>query len=594
MTLGGSKSGVNFGFFLPEATATGFKWNDLNANGLRDAGEPPLEGIWIYLDLDGDDRLDLGEPATKTKADGSYSLTPPAPGAYAIREVVEPGFMQTYPASGEHIVSFDGVNSLRGYDFGNRFALDFGDAPSPYPTTAAAGGATAGILAGLALGSVVDIDPEGQPSSTANGDDINGIADSSGNIIDDEDGITFIRPLVAGDSANVINAFLTNTTGQTGYLHAWVDLNKDGDWDDAGEQVIKNHALTAGSNNVTFSIPSTAQLGTTFARFRLSQEVNTAPTGRSVSGEVEDYQVDIKATLDLAVDDSATVSRNSLNNLVDVLANDFKIPGETLQIISVSAGSLGGSVRINSTRTGVLYTPKNGFVGRETFTYRMRNGSGVEDTATVTMNVVLTFENPIAVDDSYDVATNTIGFPLNVLANDIEGRGGALQIISVSAPNQGGSAVIGSGNQSIRYTPRRNFGGTETFTYTASDGDGKVTTATVTVHTLPGDRTDDVVGISFVVTDLSGNQIAAVQQGQKFNVRVFVDDLRAPENFTVSPGVFAAYLDLLYNSSLVTPSASSTSGNFNFSIQWGSLFAQGRQGTNEVPGNINDLGHSLD
>ncbi|MFO0921044.1 MAG: Ig-like domain-containing protein [Pirellulales bacterium] len=591
ITLNQTRSGVNFGFVLPDSTVTGFKWNDLNANGIKDAGEPGLEGIWIYVDVDGDDRLDLGEPATKTLANGSYTLTPPRAGTYAIREVLEPGFLQTYPTSGEHIVSYDGVNPLRGLDFGNRFALDYGDAPAPYPTTATAGGATAGIVSGLSLGTYVDIDGDGQPNAAATGDDINGLANSAGNVIDDEDGITFIRPLVAGDANNAVSAFLTNTTGQTAYLHGWIDLNKDGDWNDAGEQIIKNQPLAAGANTVVFSIPSSATLGSTYARFRLSQEINTLPTGRSVAGEVEDYATTIASTLELAVDDSVTVARNSLNNTLDVLANDFKIPGEALQIVSISSGDKGGNIRINTARTAILYTPRNGFVGRETFTYRMRNASGAEDTATVTVNVALTFENPVAVDDSYDVSTNTIGYPLNVLANDIEGRGGALQIISITTPDQGGSAVIGSGNQSIRYTPRRNFGGTETFSYTATDADGKLTTAKVTVHTLPGDRDDDVAGISFRVTDLSGNQVSAVRQGEKFKVQVYVDDLRAPENFTISPGVFAAYLDMLYNAALVTPSANTTTNsNFNFQIDWGNVYAAGRQGTNEVPGKIDDMG----
>ena len=93
-------TGINFGNVLPEPSVTGYKWNDLNADGIRDTNEPGLEGIWIYLDLDGDKRLDLGEPAYKTKPDGSYILSPPRAGSYSIREVLDPGFLQTFPVSG--------------------------------------------------------------------------------------------------------------------------------------------------------------------------------------------------------------------------------------------------------------------------------------------------------------------------------------------------------------------------------------------------------------------------------------------------------------------------------------------------------------
>ena len=590
VALDQTRTNVNFGFILPPAGATGYKFNDLNANGIKDQGEPPIEGIWIYFDLDGDDRLDLGEPATKTKADGSYNLLPPGPGTYTIREVLDPGFMQTFPIGGEHLVTYDGINPPIGYDFGNRYALDWGDAPAPYPTTSAQSGANAGFLTGLALGSRIDLEDSGQPNPSATGDDIAGATDPVTNlVIDDEDGITFLRPLVAGDANNKLDAFLTNSTGQNAYLHAWLDVNGDGDWNDVGEQLIKNQLLVAGSNVVTFAIPAGAKLGTSYMRFRMAQETNVAVTGRSQTGEVEDYQVLLVDSLNIAVDDAFTVGRNSLNNPLDVLANDFKLPGEVLEIISVSGGSQGGTIRINTAKNGILYSPRNGFVGVETFTYRIRNSLGETDTATVTMTISFSFDKPVAVDDSFDVATNTVSFPLNVLANDVEGKGGALQIVSVSAPNQGGTATIGSGNQSIRYTPRRNFGGTEQFTYTASDASGNLTTATVTVHTLPGARNDDVVGLTFQVTDMAGNAVSAVQQGSQFKVNVFVDDLRAPDQFVVSPGVFAAYLDLLYNSSLVTPAADS-SNPLNFKVSFGPSYQLGKRGTNDVPGVINDMG----
>ncbi len=300
-------------------------------------------------------------------------------------------------------------------------------------------------------------------------------------------------------------------------------------------------------------------------------------------------------TLDFAVNDTFTVSRNSINNALDVLANDFRLPSETLTLISVSGGSQGGTIRINSAKTGVLYTPRNGFVGVETFTYTMRNASGRNGFSNSFVNVALTFEKPVAVDDSYDVSTNTVGFPLAVLANDIEGRGGALQIVSVSTPDQGGVVVIGSGNQSLRYTPRRSFGGTETFTYTATDGDGNLTTASVTVHTLPLDRQDDIAGFSFAFLDENGNPLTQprIQQGKNFQVQVFIDDLRAPENATISAGVFSAYLDVLYNASLVTPAARNTSSDagFSFDVRFNSaIYGVGKEGTSEVPGVINDFG----
>lgn len=74
---------------------------------------------------------------------------------------------------------------------------------------------------------------------------------------------------------------------------------------------------------------------------------------------------------------------------MDVLQNDSTGPdaGETLRLVSTSDGSAGGAVCIEADK--VLYTPSRGFVGAETFTYTVSDGSpGGVATATVTVRVL--------------------------------------------------------------------------------------------------------------------------------------------------------------------------------------------------------------
>ena len=47
----------------------GLKWDDLDGDGQRDAGEPGMDGVTIYLDLNENDVLDDGEPSTVTVVD---------------------------------------------------------------------------------------------------------------------------------------------------------------------------------------------------------------------------------------------------------------------------------------------------------------------------------------------------------------------------------------------------------------------------------------------------------------------------------------------------------------------------------------------
>ncbi len=455
---------------------------------------------------------------------------------------------------------------------------------------ASASGPSHGFDSNLRLGTNFDFEADGIPNSTATGDDSTGNLDANSLVIDDEDGVVFTRPIVANDRNNSARITVTNTTGTQAFLNGWIDFNRDGDWNDLGERIFSDIIVGAsGRNDYTFSAPAGALLGTTYARFRLSSTSGLGFTGAADNGEVEDYQVTITDREKYAFDDTASVARNSTNNVIDVQANDFMrtVPSESASITRVTQGSAGGTVTTDG--SVVQYTPRSGFTGIETFTYTVLTSTGKTDTATVTVNTVFRIVDPIAVDDSYDVPQNSVAVPLNVLANDIEGITGSLTIQSVTSPSRGGTVIIGQGGLSLRYTPPSGTGGTETFRYTAVDSSGKTTSANVTVHTVEGARLDDAVEFALSFTDLNGNPITAIQQGQRFQLHISVDDLRAP-GLPTEPGVYAAYLDLLYNSGLVSTLPGVSGSGFDFDVLFYSPYTNGRLGTAGTPGLISDLG----
>ncbi len=75
----------------------GVKWNDLDGDGVRDAGETGLQGWTVFLDTNANGILDSGETSTVTGPDGSYAFTGLQPGNYTVAEVMQPGWTQTYP-----------------------------------------------------------------------------------------------------------------------------------------------------------------------------------------------------------------------------------------------------------------------------------------------------------------------------------------------------------------------------------------------------------------------------------------------------------------------------------------------------------------
>ena len=108
-------SGLEFGNKLIPNAIGGVKFEDLNANGARDPGEPGLSGVTILLTPAGG-----GTARTAvTDASGNFLFTDVAPGSYTLNEVVPAGFTQTMPASdGIPVTLASGGTSLNNV-FGN-------------------------------------------------------------------------------------------------------------------------------------------------------------------------------------------------------------------------------------------------------------------------------------------------------------------------------------------------------------------------------------------------------------------------------------------------------------------------------------------
>ncbi|MEC7566641.1 MAG: M36 family metallopeptidase, partial [Planctomycetota bacterium] len=170
VVTGKSTADIDFGFIPSDQTLGifGTKFGDENANGVQDPGEVGIGGVYIYVDLDNDSRIDIGEPAAITDEDGNYSIDYNEGGPVTIREVLDPGYVQTAPAGGQHDITIVVGLPYIDVDFGNNEVIDFGDAPDTYD---AAGAASHGIVEGLFMGSGVDAEVDAQSGAFADGDD---------------------------------------------------------------------------------------------------------------------------------------------------------------------------------------------------------------------------------------------------------------------------------------------------------------------------------------------------------------------------------------------------------------------------------------
>jgi RHS repeat-associated protein len=104
--------------------------------------------------------------------------------------------------------------------------------------------------------------------------------------------------------------------------------------------------------------------------------------------------------------------------------------------------------------------------------------NSLPDTASITIFVPAPpNRNPVANNDSALTAQNT-AVTITVLGNDFDPDGDPISITSVT---QGANGTVTHNGSTTTYTPKNNFGGDDSFTYTISDGKGGFATATVTV-----------------------------------------------------------------------------------------------------------------
>lgn len=81
-------------------SVTGRAFDDLDGDGVADAGEPGRAGVQVFIDVNADGALDDGDVLTTTAADGAYRFDDLDPGDYVVRAVSSDGDIGTLGAAG--------------------------------------------------------------------------------------------------------------------------------------------------------------------------------------------------------------------------------------------------------------------------------------------------------------------------------------------------------------------------------------------------------------------------------------------------------------------------------------------------------------
>ncbi|WP_044255797.1 tail fiber protein, partial [Rhodopirellula sp. SWK7] len=310
---------------------------------------------------------------------------------------------------------------------------DFGDAPTAaqagggtfvndYPTTLADDGARHAFSNGPFLGNSIDYEKDGIPTTSADGDDSNGI--------DDENGIAIGVQLSSSISGTMTEIGVTSSG--PGLLDGWIDWNRDGDWDDNGERILINQPVATGTNTLTYLVPqdtgTNVLSGTTFARFRISTAGVAGVTGAAPDGEVEDYQVTV-----LNVNGSVDTAGNLIIQDNDGSRNDditIEIDGPNYRITDPVNGFVAGSGAAQDGPNSMLVP-----IANVTGEIRVIGGGG-DDSLTINNNGGR-IQRPIVYDGG---GQGAMGDSLTVV-NDANPA--TLQVLSYTNANDGNVVLDG-------------------------------------------------------------------------------------------------------------------------------------------------------
>jgi hypothetical protein len=171
-------------------------------------------------------------------------------------------------------------------------------------------------------------------------------------------------------------------------------------------------------------------------------------------------------------DDQSVATAEDTGVAVTLTGSDVDDDPLSFQVISDPAHG-----QLTGTAPALTYTPDPDFNGTDSFTFRVSDGDLADD-GTVSISVGAANDPPIAADDAASTDED-VPVTVAVLANDSDPDGDPLAIQSVTQGANGSTAINPDGT--VTYSPTADFNGSDSFTYTISDGNSGSDQAAVAI-----------------------------------------------------------------------------------------------------------------
>lgn len=288
-------------------------------------------------------------------------------------------------------------------------------------------------------------------------------------------------------------------------LTADEEIEREAFYDEV-DSILQKHGLDAA---ITF-IEDTLHIGydlIAYGRIYKVSEINLWAYGRGwVIGEIDSgswpwkslgffwhQEIDGRYVLGLYFDYSEEILINSrptpYNKTIQIYKNTYEkvinltardLDGDPLTYIIVSGPEHGQLLGMLDGDNQVTYIPAEGFVGSDSFTFKVNDGEFDSVEATISITVISTV--PDAHDQTIIVDRNSTKILINLIASDADGD--PLTYLIVRGPENGQLLGMDDGDHQVIYVPEDSFNGSDWFAFKANDGENDSQFGTIYIRRL--------------------------------------------------------------------------------------------------------------
>jgi hypothetical protein len=261
-------------------------------------------------------------------------------------------------------------------------------------------------------------------------------------------------------------------------------------WNANTESTLAGYKIHYGNSSRNYSTIVNLTKSTTcsISDLQAGKTYFFAATAYDIHGNESTYSNEVSYSVPTVANQPPVAQGGTLNATEDLPATGTlratDPEGRTLTFTLVALPTK-GVVTVNNAATGAFtYTPNANVNGADTFSFKANDGVQDSNTASISVNIAGVNDPPNAVSDQGMVTTGS-SISINVLANDRDVDGDTLSIASVTQGKDGQTAISGA---AVKYTPASTFSGTDSFSYTVTDGKGGNATGTVTIQVLSANK----------------------------------------------------------------------------------------------------------